>query len=140
MLTIVDTGKLYLLTRKLTTLRTLFIHLYATDTLVANDTTIDDLVEATFPGYLPQLLDSWSPPFLAPQGWARTDHAPVAFQLSDDLVVPARVYGYYITTEAGGGVLVAAERDALGPFEMKTAGAAYIVVPRWTEATAPAGS
>lgn len=105
----------------------LVLKLYKNDRTPSESDTAGDYTEATFTGYVQEVLTTWtftagSSPF--------AEHAEVEFVST--IAQPAQsVYGYYIVRETTGD-LVAAERFPLAPITVQNVGEAFKVTPKIT--------
>lgn len=91
------------------------------------NTHLADFVEADFTGYASVNVDTWSSPYLTPEGtWEISTPALIVFNQTDTIVTNT-IYGYWMENSDGG--LLMAERFAT-PIEMDAALKALQVLPR----------
>ncbi len=113
---------------------TLLVHLYRVDHVPAAGDLVTDYVEADYEGYAAQAATTWS---------AALTLGPTTFTEADELAFVKGVggtgndvWGYYVT-DAGGTVLLWAERDPAPPVDMSGDGNVYRVTPRLVLGSAP---
>lgn len=104
-------------------------HLYVNDATLSVDTVLTDLTEATWTGYVPKKVSSWTPA-LASAGIAAASADPLIWTIGS-VVDPSDVYGYY-TTDGQDGPLLWVEAAQDGPIPMREVGAKCLVMPGLT--------
>jgi hypothetical protein len=107
-------------------------HLYVVDVVPDQDTTLADLVEASYPGYAAVQVTTWTPSVLV-EGSAAAYADPILWTRSSS-GSPQVVYGYYVTAGLGGPLLWAELRE-LGPITVQSAGDAVYLTPALTLAS-----
>jgi len=107
------------------------LHLYKNNHTPANADALDasDYVEADFPGYSSQSLDSWPFPSLDGSNRASSALSPIVFT-AGAIVTPQDVYGIYVLDVDGD--LAYAELDPGGPRTFNTAGQTESYTPVFT--------
>jgi len=106
-----------------------WIHLYTNDLTPYAGTVLTDFVEASFPGYAPVQVKTWSVAMLQ-DGRAVTVSDPRTWTLPS--AIPAvEVFGYFVT-QGKSGALLWVERRTAGPIIMQNAGDQATVIPRLT--------
>lgn len=113
----------------------LWVHLYVELHAVTACLGPDDLVEASWPGYAPQLSRTWSPAEVV--GHHAQSYADPIVWTRGTGGAPARVYGYYITLgSSGGSLLLAQPADDQAGLVMASSGDSVTVYPSLTIASA----
>lgn len=115
------------------TARLLIMRLYSNDQTPAEAHTVADYTEATFPGYAAHTILSSEWAITAPPGTGvQFQTAGISFTCSGGS--PAElIYGYYLTTETDGELVIAHRFDSdgtgpVGPFSMEQASDSIDVV------------
>lgn len=113
----------------ITPLWEIWIHLYVVDIPLDKDTTLDDLVESTAPGYEAALADNWSDSsILSRRGFTEANW--IKFERLNG--APAEsAFGYY-ATQGEFGALRWVERFADPPWPWESSANAIWVLPRFT--------
>ncbi len=106
-----------------------YYHLYTNDLDPDLETVLEDLVEATFPGYSAQIVQQWTPPILVGAD-AASYGDPVLWERSVS-GLPQTIYGYYVTAGPTSDLLWA-ERRAAGPVVVSAAGDPVYLTPALT--------
>jgi hypothetical protein len=108
------------------------LHLFTNDIEeITVETTLDDLVEATFDNYSPIGYGgsvSWTPAII--KDGKAICYGSNAIFFCDGNSVSELIYGYF-WTNSDNSVLIAAEIDEDGPFPINEAGDFYQFVPTW---------
>ena len=111
----------------------LLVHLFRADHTPAASDVVASYTEANFEGYVAQAATAWS---------AAVTIGGVTFAFAEELEflkgiggVGNDVYGYFVT-DAGGTVLLWAERDPNAPVDMSVDGNSYWVTPRFRAGSA----
>lgn len=107
-------------------------HLYVVFVKPDQDTTLEDLVEASFEGYAPLAVPVWTPAVLV-GGSAAAYGDPLLWTRSSS-GSPQMVYGYYVTAGVTGPLLWAELRE-LGPITVQEAGDRVYFTPALTLAS-----
>lgn len=120
------TGRRTALSALISSANPLVLRLFTTPAALGPNTQTPELMEATFDGYAPVLLNGkWDITNTVPMV---ATHQPVKFQLGQDR--PAlTIYGYMLMLS---GALVAVER--IGPFTLQRAGDTIVVTPTLVQA------
>lgn len=101
------------------------IHLFQNNHTPADGDTTGAYTDATYTGYGPATIATWTGPTTV-SGRATT-YGPATVFVVGAVGVGNSIYGYYILD--GGGALRWAERDAAAPIDMTTTGRTYTVTP-----------
>jgi hypothetical protein len=116
-------GLKYLIGELATTER-LRIKLYQNDVTPSGSNSAGDFTEASFIGYVNQLLSTWT---ITPGEVPKAQHTEITFEASADQ--PAQnIYGYYIVRTTTGD-LILARRFVGAPYSIQVLGDAIAVTP-----------
>jgi hypothetical protein len=115
------------------TLNTYVLRLYQNNHTPAITDTAANYTEATFTGYAAINLVSWGNAFLNGSSISEMDEIARTFTQTG-VGVTNNIYGYYVTD--GAGVLIWAELNPNGVFNMNNTGLTYTVQPILTLANA----
>lgn len=106
----------------------IWYHLYTNVVALDEDTQLDDLVEADWPGYVPHHVHSWAPA-LTVEGRATTQADPQTWERGAG-GEPSQTVGYYVTYGQAGALLWVEERTE-GPIPMVLEGDTTVVYPQF---------
>jgi hypothetical protein len=110
-------------------------HLYVVDTPLGPGTVTGDLHEASWPGYAPQRITTWTPPL--PSGAWVYSTADLVLWVYPAGQPPVSVFGYW-ASDGQHGPLVWAERRAQGPIVLALPTDVALLLPRLTLRQDPA--
>lgn len=118
-LVVPDVGEVLMLKRALnhTAADNVKVHLFVNDVTPSDDTVLGDLTECTADGYAAEVLTGTSFTIATNTGTTTAEYAQITFELTGT----ATVYGYYVTDNAGTGLLWV-ERFADAPHNFPSGG------------------
>jgi hypothetical protein len=131
MLVVIDPATVSMLTALTTTGKPLhapIMKLFQNNYTPVHGTTLSNLTEATFVGYVASSAITFGTAYLNSQGYAEIDGPTTQFTCTAS-TTPNTIYGYWV--EDGSGNLLYAERFT-APQYITGSGQAVVVVPRFT--------